>query len=157
MTSNHTHFRSGSWPRVGASTFTVPGTGAHAPGKLFLGEPARLTSAEISMNVFPPGAAMPFTHKHKRNEEIYICISGFLQFVVDGDVIILAEGDVLRVATAAERSWRNIGETDCRFLCIQAVEGSIASRNITDGVLVQPSFDWSRISRAVATPTARNR
>lgn len=124
-------------------SFTVPGTNISAPGKIFLREKAGLTSTEISMNVFPPGAAMPFSHQHNKNEEIYIALSGIGQFVVDGDTIELAEGDILRVSSTAERTWRTAGDQNFCFLCIQAVEGSIGSSTIEDGSIVNPSFDWS--------------
>lgn len=33
-----------------------------------------LTGAEISVNVLPAGASVPFVHSHKQNEEIYIIL-----------------------------------------------------------------------------------
>lgn len=35
-----------------------------------------LTGAEISVNNLPAGAGVPFVHSHKKNEEIYIILSG---------------------------------------------------------------------------------
>ena len=35
-----------------------------------------LTGAEISINNLPAGVGVPFVHSHKKNEEIYIILSG---------------------------------------------------------------------------------
>ncbi len=99
------------------------------------------------MNVFPPGAAMPFSHRHNKNEEIYIALNGKAEFVVDGDSIELTEGDILRVSSTAERTWRTLGDQNFCFLCIQAVEGSIGSSTIEDGSIVNPAFDWSAVGK----------
>ena len=41
-----------------------------------LHEKLALTGAEISLNTLPAGAAVPFVHSHKENEEIYGVLSG---------------------------------------------------------------------------------
>ena len=143
--NNYTKYKTGSWEAIQGESFTLPGTKISAPGKVFLQDKAGLSSAEISMNVFPPGAAMPFSHRHNKNEEIYIGFAGRGQFVVDGDAIELAEGDVLRVSSDAERTWRTVGEENFCFLCIQAREGSMRSSTIEDGEMVNPSFDWGAV------------
>lgn len=143
----YTQYKTGSWKAIEKESFTLPGTDISAPGKIFLQEKAGLTSAEISMNVFPPGADMPFSHRHNENEEIYVGVSGCGQFVVDGDAIELAEGDILRISSAAERAWRTIGEQNFCFFCIQAREGSMNASTMEDGALVNPSFDWSAVEK----------
>ena len=45
-------------------------------GKAFLHDILNLTSCEISINVVPKDFKVPFNHKHKENEEIYIIIGG---------------------------------------------------------------------------------
>ena len=35
-----------------------------------------LTGAEVSVNVLPAGASVPFVHAHKQNEEIYGILEG---------------------------------------------------------------------------------
>ena len=39
-----------------------------------------LTGCEISCNQMPAGAAVPFVHKHKENEEVYIITQGGGEF-----------------------------------------------------------------------------
>ena len=44
-----------------------------------------LTGAEISVNNLPAGAGVPFVHSHKKNEEIYIILSGQGKAIIDGE------------------------------------------------------------------------
>lgn len=46
-----------------------------------------LTGAEISVNNLPAGAGVPFVHYHKKNEEIYIILSGKGTAVLDGETV----------------------------------------------------------------------
>ena len=70
-----------------------------------------LTGAEISINNLPAGAGVPFVHTHKKNEEIYIILSGKGSAVLDGEKVDFAAGDVIRVAPAVKRQRRR------RFTC----------------------------------------
>lgn len=63
-----------------------------------------LTGAEISVNNLPAGAGVPFVHSHKKNEEIYIILSGQGKAVIDGETVELHAGDFVRVAPAAKDS-----------------------------------------------------
>ena len=42
------------------------------PERVELHDKIGLTGAEISVNLLPAGACVPFVHAHKQNEEIYI-------------------------------------------------------------------------------------
>ena len=64
-----------------------------------------LTGAEVSINHLPAGAGVPFVHYHKKNEEIYIVLSGKGIAVLDGEKIDFEAGDVIRVAPAAKRQF----------------------------------------------------
>lgn len=44
--------------------------------KLFLREILGLTGMQVSINRCPAGRAVPFSHQHKQNEELYIFIKG---------------------------------------------------------------------------------
>ena len=69
-------------------------------GKQFVKDATGATSCEISFGTLPTGAAVPFFHSHKANEENYIILSGSGRFQVDDEVFDVAEGSVVRVATA---------------------------------------------------------
>ena len=46
-----------------------------------------LTGAEVSVNRLPAGAAVPFVHAHKQNEELYGVLEGRGELWIDGEVV----------------------------------------------------------------------
>ena len=62
-----------------------------------------LTGAEISFNLLPAGASVPFVHAHKKNEEIYIVLEGAGKLYIDGEEMALKAGDCFRIAPEGER------------------------------------------------------
>ena len=58
-------------------------------GKQFVKDATGATSCEISFGTLPTGAAVPFFHSHKENEENYIILSGAGQFQVDNNLLTL--------------------------------------------------------------------
>ena len=52
-----------------------------------------LTGAEVSVNVLPSGAGVPFVHNHTANEEVYGIISGKGELYLDGKVSEVTAGD----------------------------------------------------------------
>ncbi|MCH5336350.1 MAG: cupin domain-containing protein, partial [Campylobacter sp.] len=93
------------------------------------------TSCEISLNVVPKGFKLPFNHKHKQNEEVYICIKGTGIITLDGEKIELKEGSAVRVAPSVSRTIENSGNDEFGFICVQAKEGSLSQFNLDDGEL----------------------
>ena len=81
--------------------------------KISVGEEARtelhnslaLTGAEISINILPAGASVPFVHSHKQNEEIYAILSGEGKAVIDGESVELKAGDFIRISPSAKRQF----------------------------------------------------
>ena len=73
-------------------------------GKQFVKDVTGATSCEISFGTLPTGAAVPFFHSHKANEENYIILSGEGKFQVNDKVFDVAEGSVIRVATNCDRN-----------------------------------------------------
>ena len=94
-------------------------------GKQFVRDPIGATSCEISFGSLPTGAAVPFFHSHKENEENYIILSGAGKFQVDDNVVDIAEGSVIRVATNCDRNLRCTSAEPMAYICIQAKEGSL--------------------------------
>ena len=52
--------------------FNTPEIPIEIKGKVFLKQILNLSSAEISLNNFLPNKSIPFYHKHRLNEEVYI-------------------------------------------------------------------------------------
>lgn len=111
-------------------------------GKVFLKEILGLTSSEISLNKMPPRASMPFYHKHRMNEEIYIVIKGQGEFQIDGEVFPVKEGTAIRVAPGGGRCWRNNSEEDLYYIVFQARAGSCDDLTILDGFRTEESPCW---------------
>ncbi len=101
-------------------------------GKVFLHNALELTSAEISINCAPEGFKIPFNHKHKQNEEIYIFLDGEGILTVDDEQIKVQGGSCVKVLPAAARRIENIGKNNLQFICIQAKEGSIEQFGLDD-------------------------
>lgn len=94
-----------------------------------------LTGAEISINVLPKGASVPFIHSHKQNEEIYGILDGEGIAVIDGKSIPLAAGDWLRVSPAAKRRFFASDKSAIKYVCIQVKANSLEGYTASDAVI----------------------
>ena len=94
-----------------------------------------LTGAEISINVLPAGASVPFVHAHKENEEIYAVLEGSGSVTIDGESIALKAGDWLRVSPAAKRQFFAAPDEQIKFICIQVKENSLKGYTMSDAVV----------------------
>lgn len=106
-------------------------------GKDFVKEITGATSCEISFGTLPIGAAVPFFHSHKANEENYIILSGKGKFQVNDEVSDIAEGSVVRVATGCDRNLKCTSEEPMTYICIQAKEGSLEGYTMTDAEVTE--------------------
>ena len=111
-------------------------------GKVFLKEALGLSGMEVSFGVMAAGAAVPFRHKHKQNEELYLFIQGQGQMQIDGETFEVKEGTAVRVAPDGARCWRNTGDQDLFYLCIQAKEHSLTAWTLADGEEVPGKVEW---------------
>lgn len=118
------------------------GKGRGFPGKLFLKAPLAMTGMEVSLNKLPAGQAVPFLHRHREHEELYIFLKGRGQFMVDGEVIEVREGSVIRVAPHGARTWRNHSQEDLYYIVIQARAGSLQATGIEDGEPCPDKVSW---------------
>jgi len=117
----------------------LPDSKLEMKGKLFINELVSLTGSEISFNSMPPKTSMPFDHKHTKNEEVYIVLSGTGEFKIDDEIIPVKEGSIIRMAPNAIRTWRNTSEdTEMIFITIQTVANSMHNAKPTsDGIVVE--------------------
>lgn len=118
------------------------GKGRGFPGKLFLGEKLDMTGMEVSLNKLPAGQAMPFYHRHREHEELYVFLKGRGQFMVDDAVIDVQEGSVIRVAPDGVRTWRNHSEEDLYYIVVQAKAGTLEAVDVEDGVVCPERVSW---------------
>jgi mannose-6-phosphate isomerase-like protein (cupin superfamily) len=124
-------------------TLESPRTSHKIEGKLFIKDHLNLTGMQVSLNKLPAGAAIPFYHKHKQNEELYIFIGGKGQMQVDNELIDIEEGSCIRIATNGERTWRNNSNNDLYYIVIQAKEDSLSQDTFDDGIPVERPIEWA--------------
>ncbi len=118
-------------------THTTVGDLHSVEGKLFVKESTGATSCEISFGTLPTGAAVPFFHSHKANEENYIILSGAGRFQVNDEAFDIAEGSVIRVSTNCDRNIKCTSEAPMTYICIQAKEGSLDGYTMTDAEITE--------------------
>ena len=111
-------------------------------GKLFLQNLLGLTGMEVSLNKMGPGGSLPFFHRHREHEELYIFVGGKGQFYIDDEVIEVREGTVIRVAPEGARTWRNNSTEPLYYLCIQAAAGTVKGDATSDGMGVDKPVVW---------------
>lgn len=104
-------------------------------GKAFLHDALELTGCEISINTVPQGFKVPFNHKHKQNEEVYIVLKGEGILTIDGNAVNVEEGSVVKVMSAASRTLENTGKGVFQFICIQAKANSLEQFGLGDAEL----------------------
>lgn len=111
-------------------------------GKLFIKEIIGLTGMQISLNRLPAGVSVPFVHQHMENEEVYVFVKGKGQMQIDGEVIDVQEGSVVRISPDGARVWRNNSDQDLYYVVIQAKEGSLRQDTFEDGLPSQSPPSW---------------
>ena len=94
-----------------------------------------LTGAEISINHLPAGASVPFVHSHKKNEEIYIILSGKGKASIDGEDVEIAKGDVVKISPEGKRQFFAADDSELSYACIQVKAGSIKGYTADDAVV----------------------
>ncbi len=104
-------------------------------GKAFLHDALELTSCEVSINAVPKGFKVPFNHKHKQNEEVYIILKGEGIITVDGTAVSVKEGSAVKIMPEASRTIENTGDGEFEFICIQAKTNSLEQYGLGDAEL----------------------
>ncbi len=125
----------GRLAEVDRYALTLPQFPKAIRGKVFLKPLLGLTGMEVSVTklpALPAGAAIPFLHRHRVHEELYVFTSGRGQMLVDGDAIDVEEGSVVRVAPDGARTVRAAPGEALHYLCIQARQDSVLEAEAAD-------------------------
>ena len=104
-------------------------------GKAFLKDALDITSCEISINSVGKGFKVPFNHRHKQNEEIYIIIKGEGVMTADDEKINVKEGSCVKIEPSVCRNIENTGSGELQFICVQAKTNSLEQCGLEDAVL----------------------
>lgn len=137
---NFTAYESGARKEWPDHVISLPGLDLQ--GKQFLKDQLNLTGCEISINSLKPGTGMPFYHTHQQNEEVYIFIQGKGQMQIDGEVIDVQEGTIIRVAPNGLRTWRNNSMEPLLYIVVQMKENSLNQYGLGDGVVADKTVSW---------------
>ena len=140
--TNFTCFQAGPMEDWTQFRLEPPDVPLPAKGKLFLRNLLGSAGLEMSLNAVLPGKAIPFLHRHRENDEVYVVVGGQGQFLVDGECIDVAEGSVLRISPAAARAWRNNSDARLYFLCLQYRADSVIQGGTLDGQRVEGKPSW---------------
>ncbi len=104
-------------------------------GKIFLHDALELSSCEISVNSVPKGFKVPFNHRHKQNEEIYLILKGEGVITVDGTAVKVKEGSAVKILPDASRTIENTSDGEFQFICVQAKANSLEQYGLSDAEL----------------------
>jgi mannose-6-phosphate isomerase-like protein (cupin superfamily) len=79
-----------------------------------------LNNVSMQVQEFKVGAPFGSYHFHERSDNIYLVLSGTIKSVVDGETLILNEGDLMFIPAGAAHKTTNGGDVVARALEIYA-------------------------------------
>jgi uncharacterized cupin superfamily protein len=121
------------------TSFGVPGSFRRTELREKLG----LTGCEVSINTLPATKEIPFVHAHKKNEEVYLILSGKGMIFLDGVVHKLTAGDAVRIAPDVQRCLKADDQEALTYICIQAREGATPEVTLKDGFIIETKTVWN--------------
>jgi mannose-6-phosphate isomerase-like protein (cupin superfamily) len=71
----------------------------------------------VSRFTYEPGARMPWGHRHRVQEEVYVVVAGSGRAKLEDEVVELSAWDVLRVAPSVARSFQ-AGPDGLDVICV---------------------------------------
>ena len=80
-------------------------------------EAVRSRQVGVSRFTYAPGARMPFGHRHREQEEVYVIVGGSGRAKLDDEIVDVAEWDVIRVAPGVMRAFE-AGPDGLDLLCV---------------------------------------
>ena len=110
--------------------------GVKDEARVELHDALHLTGAEISVNILPKGASVPFVHAHKKNEEIYIILEGAGRAEIEGENVPLKKGDFVRISPAAKRRFFASDTEELKYICIQVRQNSLEEYTAGDATIL---------------------
>jgi len=81
--------------------------------------PLEMENAGVSYLRIAPGFRMPFGHKHKQQEEVYVLVKGSARIKIEDDVHELKQWDAVRLHRDTMRSFEG-GPEGAEFIAIGA-------------------------------------
>ncbi len=102
-----------------------------------------LHGVALGLIKLPPNEGYTFTHSHAQQEEVYIVIEGEGQMLLNGELIEIKRGDLIRVSPSTKRALKANYDTELFVICAGGVaQGYPENPNsrylIDDGI---PDYD----------------
>ncbi|MDJ0719152.1 MAG: cupin domain-containing protein [Prochloraceae cyanobacterium] len=102
-----------------------------------------LHAVAIGLIKLPQGEGYTFTHSHAQQEEVYIVIEGRGQMLLDGELVDIGKGDLVRVSPQTKRALKANEQAPLLVICAGGVargypENPNARYLIDDGI---PDYD----------------
>jgi mannose-6-phosphate isomerase-like protein (cupin superfamily) len=112
----------------------------------FLRDDLKLTSLGMSFTRLPMGKGYTFLHKHESQEEIYIVISGKGLIYLDGELVDLIPGDVVRVNPEVYRALKADDESELICLIVGGLPVKGFPKNPKNNSLIDDGIpDWDHL------------
>jgi mannose-6-phosphate isomerase-like protein (cupin superfamily) len=98
----------------------------------FARDPLGLEKSGVSYVRLAPGERMPFGHRHKEQEEVYVVIGGAGRIKLDDDVVDLRRWDALRIARDTMRNLE-AGDEGIELILFGAPNAGSGDAEVTQG------------------------
>jgi mannose-6-phosphate isomerase-like protein (cupin superfamily) len=98
----------------------------------FAREPLGLTRSGVSYIRIASGERMPFGHRHKEQEEVYVVVSGSGRIKLDDEVLELKRWDAVRIAPETMRNLE-AGDEGIELLLFGAPNAGLADAETEQG------------------------
>ncbi len=106
----------------------------------------KLDSVGMGFARLPIGKGYTFLHKHEVQEEIYIVLSGKGIIYLDGELIDLSPGDVVRVDPEVYRALKANDESELVCLIVGALPAEGFPKNPKNSTLIDDGIpDWDNL------------
>jgi len=101
-----------------------------------------LQGVALGLINIPPNEGYTFTHKHRKQEEVYIVVAGSGRILINDNIITITKGDIVRVSPDSKRALK-ADESGIFIICSGAIpmgypKNPNARYLIDDGV---PDYD----------------
>ena len=112
----------------------------------FLRDDISLTSLGMGFVRLPIGKGYTFLHKHEAQEEIYIVLNGKGLIYLDGELVDLTPGDVVRVDPEVYRALKADDESELICLIVGALPIKGFPKNPKNRSLIDDGVpDWDHL------------
>ena len=112
----------------------------------FLRDDISLTSLGMGFVRLPIGKGYTFLHKHEAQEEIYIVLNGKGLIYLDGELVDLTPGDVVRVDPEVYRALKADDESELICLIVGALPIKGFPKNPKNNSLIDDGIpDWDHL------------